>query len=168
VSLQPQTFAEAKVAFKPLKRGAIKRRPLGKKSRRAKRPTVGQLKKNAWKEFSIYIRTRGADDNGFNVCCTCGIKKFWKDLQAGHFIRGRLNANLFDERGVWPQCYSCNIGAQGNVVVYYKWMLEKFGQEVIDELLAQNNVTRKWLPGELVGLIEKYKALNESNPLVEN
>lgn len=180
MSLNPATFEEAKEAFKPMRRTPMPRNrgitssavckarksPTGKKAKRVKKLTGGQLKKRAWKEFSIFIRTEGADSEGFNCCVTCGVRKHWKELQAGHFIRGRLNANLFAEQGCWPQCYSCNVGAQGNVVFYYKWMLSRFGQGVIDDLIAQNVRTRKWLPGELKALWDKYKELNKENPLV--
>lgn len=148
---------------KPLRRDGIKRKAAKKKARRVK---VSTLKNRAWKQFSIFIRSEGADPDGFNKCVTCDVRKHWKELQAGHFIRGRLNSNLFDERGVWPQCYSCNVGAQGNVVIYYKFMLEKFGQQTIDELILQNNTTRKWLPGELQEICKKYGALNDANPLL--
>lgn len=180
MSLQPATYEQAKAAFKPLRRPRIEKRAdsssLGRKAsparrkapktKRKKRLTTGQLKKRAWTEFSIYIRSRGADSEGFNLCVTCQQRYFWKDLQAGHFIRGRLNANLFDERGCQPQCHRCNIHFQGNVVVYYKWMLEHYGQEVIDGLMRQNDQTHKWLPGELESIWQKYKDLNSQNPLL--
>ena len=153
----------------PMKRGAstLKRKPFVKKGKRAKKKTDGQLKKLVWVEFSKFIRTRGADDRGFNHCVTCGVIKHWKELQAGHFIRGRLNANLFSERGVHPQCYSCNIGKQGDVVIYYGWMLRKYGQSVIDILIAQNSVTHKWKAGELELLLDHYRKLNAANPLLQ-
>jgi len=185
MSLQPASFEEAKLKHKPMKRGTIARQaPLvshkpvslsrGKKTaqkatKRKKRPrklSDGKLKKKVWTQFSIFIRTRGADEQGFNRCVTCLVKKHWKELQAGHFIRGRLNANLFDERGTQPQCYICNVHFQGNVVIYYGWMRAKFGQEVIDELIEQNNQTRKWQAGELQSLLEHYTALNAQNPLL--
>lgn len=88
-------------------------------------------------------------------------------MQAGHFLRGRLNANLFDERGVNEQCYACNVGRDGNVVEYYEWMLENHGKAVINELRAKNSVTHKWQAGELEGLLQKYKTLNAANPLLQ-
>lgn len=102
-----------------------------------------------------------------NRCATCVVVAHWTQLQAGHFIRGRLNANLFDERGCAPQCYGCNIHRQGDVVTFYKMMLLKYGQEVIDELILQNNQTKKWMAGELAGLLDHYKNLNAANPLVQ-
>lgn len=151
----------------PIHRGQkLLKRSGFKKKGAPKKPTDGQLKRRVWKEFSIFIRTRGADSDGMNECVTCGRRLHWKELQAGHFVRGRLNANLFDPRGVQPQCYQCNIHFQGNVIKYYKWMLANFGQAVIDELEAQNNVTRKWQGGELQHLLDFYKGMNKSNLLV--
>jgi hypothetical protein len=179
MSLNLSTYEEALLTHKPLKRSRMTRKAslspktsLKSKARKhkpkKKRLTTGQWKKKAWKEFSLWVRTRGADEAGINKCVTCGASSHWKWLHAGHFIRGRLNSNLFDERGCWAQCYSCNVGRQGHVVVYYKFMLAKFGQEVIDELMRQNDQTHKWLPGELQSIWEKYKALNAENPLLRD
>lgn len=137
-----------------------------KKKGKRKKLTDGQLKKRVWKQFSIFIRTREADSDGLVKCTTCDTIDHWKKLQAGHFIRGRLNANLFEERGCNVQCYSCNVGKQGEVVIYYKWMLARHGQAVIDELIQQNGRTKKWAPGELAALLGHYKALNAANALL--
>lgn len=145
---------------KPLSRGSgIQRKPANKAKK--KRVKISTLKNRAWAEFSKFIRLRGADANGMNYCVTCGVKKHWKELQAGHFIAGRLNANLFDERGCHPQCSLCNVVKAGNGPMYYKFMLKTYGQEVIDELLQQNDQTKKWLPGELESITRKYTALNK-------
>ncbi len=159
----------------PLKRSAFKspRKPMARGSKRltarkrlSKRSKKKISKDKVWKQFSIFIRTRGADSQGFNVCVTCGIRKFWRELQAGHFIAGRSNAILFSERSVFPQCYSCNVGKHGHTVLYYKWMLAQFGQEVIDELILESNQTVKWPKGHLDELFQRYSALNAENPLV--
>lgn len=183
----PTNFEEAKLAFKPLRRGRMTRtgnapsRSLRacaavpyarnsvvlRKKAKSKKLSDGKLKKKVWIEFSRFIRTRGADSQGFNRCVTCDVLKHWKDLQAGHFLRGRLNANLFSEIGTNPQCYGCNVGKQGEVVIYYRWMVAKHGEAVIDELIAQNNKTHKWQPGELLELLKRYKSLNATNPLLQ-
>lgn len=181
MSLQSPDFQTAKATFKPMKRTEMKRRPIKssaipygtnsvsrKKKGKKKKLTDGQLKKKAWKEFSIFIRTRRASRfDGFTKCVTCDVRKHWKEMQAGHFLRGRLNANLFDERGTNEQCYACNVGRDGNVVEYYEWMLVNHGKSVIDELRQKNNVTHKWIPGELAELLERYRGLNEANPLTQ-
>jgi hypothetical protein len=183
MSLQPATYEEALARHKPLSRcqirsaaqkqgvnikprrtNTIKRKTAKKKAKRVK---VSTLKKRAWTEFSIFIRTRRADEQGFVVCVTCGERKRWTEVDAGHFIAGRLNNNLFDERGCNEQCKRCNGPRCGNGAMYYKWMLANHGQEVIDELISQNDKTHKWAPGELQGLFEKYKALNAANPICQ-
>lgn len=61
----------------------------------------------AWKAFSVMIRKSKANHHGFGVCVTCPPKKAikpWRELQAGHFVAGRGNSVLFDERLVHPQC----------------------------------------------------------------
>ena len=179
MSLQPRNYEEAllKARSKPSKpRSAIKRSaPLRKTSLRARRAqttpkkkkkkSVSALKRAAWTQFSIWVRTRGADSNGMNTCCTCGDRLHWKELQSGHFIAGRNNSVLLCERGVWPQCKICNIYKHGATILYYKFMLEKFGQEVIDELILISNQTRKWKAGELQEIAAHYKRLNDLNPI---
>ena len=173
MAFQPQTYNEALLTHKPLKRSGLTRKASlsGKRSQKAasrkgkpkrKRLSVGKLKKRAWVEFSIFIRTRDADDQGMVQCCTCSSVKHWKEMQSGHFIPGRLNNNLFDERGVHAQCSLCNVVRGGNGPKYYQFMEQAYGREVIDELLRQNDQTHKWLPGELESIGQKYKALNES------
>jgi len=192
-AFSPATYEEAKATHKPLSRrtplraarrasgvlpplpapGKLTRGrtlrgngPSGKKSARKTRETDGKLKKRVWKEFSIHIRTRDADEDGYVPCVTCPAKEHWKDMQAGHFIPGRLNANLFDERGVHAQCRKCNLILGGNGPKYYQFMLEAYGENVISELIVQNEKTKKWQPGELRGLLDKYRELNAENPLV--
>lgn len=167
MSLRPSTIEEARARFKPLARSPMKRgKPLKRTAKpKKKKVKTSTLKRRAWAEFSIYIRQRGADVEGFNICVTCNTRKHWKELQAGHFIAGRLNSNLFEERGTYAQCSLCNVIKSGNGPMFYKFMLRTHGQEVIDELLAQNDRTRKWLPGELESIARKYAEINSHNPL---
>jgi len=148
--------------------GLARKGKVAKKAKRPKKLTTGQWKKKAWAQFSIFIRTRGADENGMNQCVTCppGTLAHWKDLQAGHFIAGRLNANLFDERGTNPQCMACNIYRNGAHVMYYRWMQKNHGEEVIDELILQNSQTHKWGANELQEIYEKYRATNKEGGYV--
>lgn len=78
-------------------------------------------------------------------------------MQAGHFIPGRKNAFLFDERGVHPQCYLCNGPLKGNPRKYQAFMLQKYGQKVIDELDALSNTTKQFTYDELIDLKNLYE-----------
>lgn len=153
---------------KPLARKASLRTAWTKKRGKGKKLTTGQLKKRAWKEFSIFIRTRGADAEGMQHCYTCDVRKFWRQLEAGHLVPGRGNAVLFSEIGVNPQCRKCNGYLRGNIIVYYPKMVKAHGQEVVDTLIAAKDTTHKWEATELLDLFQKYKSLNSQNPLVLN
>lgn len=122
-----------------------------------KTKSTSSLKKKAWNTFSLWIRTKYADWKGYVACVTCGVTKPIKAMQAGHFIAGRMNSILFDERGVHPQCYSCNIGKHGNTLEYLDFMKKKYGMKVVNELRTNSRKPRSWKTGELEELIERYK-----------
>lgn len=118
---------------------AQKKKPRSKDRARS----LTSWKDEAWNVFSKYIRLKYADSKGFVQCVTCGIVKFWKEMQAGHFVPGRGNGILFDERCVHPQCYRCNCILHGNLIEYFPFMVRTYGQEVIDELKRNAKVAVK-------------------------
>lgn len=119
--------------------------------------TLSKAKKKAWDAFSLWVRLSAADEYGYVKCVTCGLRKHYKEQQAGHFIPGRSNAVLFSEDGVHPQCYGCNIGKGGNWPAYYEYMLTMYGQEIIDELLIQRNQIVKYSTVDYQKIEAKYK-----------
>lgn len=121
------------------------------------RETISSLKKKAWKLMSEFIRRRNADWKGEVQCVTCGLVKHWKQLQAGHFIPGRRNSILFDERNIHAQCYGCNVMKQGNTVKYFRFMQRTYGDTVIEELEHLNTIDKQFQPKELEELIQDLK-----------
>lgn len=81
-------------------------------TKRKKSTPRALAKKKAWEAFSLYIRTRDCirftGDPEQGMCVTCKSFKPRKELQAGHFVGGRGNAVLFDERLVYSQDGYCN------------------------------------------------------------
>lgn len=79
------------------------------------------------------------------MCVTCKRGYPFSKLQAGHFISGRGNAVLFDDRLVYSQCIGCNgnppMGKGGNYVEYFVWMESEVGREKIDEFRALKSST---------------------------
>jgi len=118
-------------------------------------------KDNAWEWFSKYIRLRDCIETTgkieYGICCTCNQTIVSKGNHAGHFTDGRRMSVLFDEKNCHLQCYRCNMHLNGNKVLYYKFMLNKYGQEIIDELLELNNQIKKYKTFELIELAETYK-----------
>ena len=117
-------------------------------SKVAKKVKLSTLKNKRWKLTSEYVRRSNADPHtGMSGCVTCrpGTPgRHYKELQAGHFIpQAQGNAVKWDLRNIHPQCYRCNINLGGNGAEYYPFMLERYGQEVIDELRFLSNTTVK-------------------------
>lgn len=121
-----------------------------------KKKTLSWYKKKLWEVFSRYIRIR---DKG--TCFTCGLKKPYKQMQAGHYIPksiGRLSL-YFHEQNVHCQCYRCNINLGGNGALYGFRILEVYGQEVYDELhRLQKHGHRKIIILEYQILTKSYEA----------
>ena len=128
-----------------------------------------KAKENAWKAFSIYIRTRdcirftGDPDNG--KCVTCNREYPFTKLQAGHFISGRGNSVLFDDRLVYSQCVGCNgnppMGKGGNYVEYFVFMEKEWGREKIDEFRALKHETKQYKIHDFQQIETEYKQKTE-------
>ena len=126
-----------------------------------KQPTVKLLKKKLWTIFSLYIRMRdglrttGSKD--WSLCITCSRRYHLKLLQAGHFITGRHNANLFSEKGTHAQCYNCNINLKGNILEYRRKIIELYGKGADIELEKKAKEIKQFTVPELNKMIENYK-----------
>lgn len=114
--------------------------------------TLGKWKKEFWKTFSEWVRKSGK-----GICFTCGIKKEWKEQQAGHFKpAGSCGlAIYFHEDNVKCQCYRCNINLQGN---QYEFGI-RLGEKKVKELekIAREKKDLKYSARDYLNLINKYK-----------
>ena len=116
-------------------------------------------KTKAWTAMSRYIRLRDAlaycqehniDTQQFarpediiGRCATCGAVKSWYRMHAGHFISRGLGGSsgvYFDERNVHLQCAGCNAFKQGAPSEFKIFMLDKYGQGVVDELERKRHI----------------------------
>ena len=126
-----------------------------------KKVTISSIKKKVWKVFSDYIRLRdclettGLPDYGKCITCEKIVPRIL--LQAGHFIPGRHNANLFSERGVHAQCYNCNLNLRGNTLEYRRRILEMYGAGADEELEREANQIKKFTVPYLEALKEEFK-----------
>ena len=126
-----------------------------------KRKTTKQLKKEAWDLFSKYIRLRdclrttGTKERG--KCITCGREFPFNKLQAGHFVSGRHNSNLFNERGCHAQCKGCNLFKHGNQLEYRRAIIKLYGEGTDEEIETEDKIVKDLRAGELRELITHYK-----------
>jgi 5-methylcytosine-specific restriction endonuclease McrA len=142
---------------KPIKRERKAKKYLPK----TKTTSVAKAKIKAWVAFSKWVRISAADEFGMARCVSCGVKKHYKDLQAGHFIPGRNNAVLFSEDGCHPQCYGCNIGKGGNWPGYFEYMRKMYGIEYIEQLIAESRMPIKYTLEDYIELAKHYTELAE-------
>lgn len=88
-------------------------------------------------EYGIDLTQFNRPEDIIGKCCTSSTVKSWVYMDAGHFIGRGIGGGsgvYFDERNVHLQSKRENAFAGGNPTEYRKFMLEKYGQDVIDEL----------------------------------
>jgi len=130
------------------------------KVKERKPKSAGKLKEEIWPIFSQYIRLRDCLETtgcaSWGLCITCGKKYHIKLLQAGHFIPGRHNSNLFSEKGTHAQCYNCNINLRGNTLEYRRQIIKMYGEGYDEILEAEAKQLKKFTRAELIELKETY------------
>lgn len=133
---------------------------------------ISWVKEQAWRAFSKMVRVRDAlkttGTTTHSKCVTCSARFPITAMNAGHFLPGRRNAILFDDRGCHCQCVACNNYLCGNPVPYYKFMLKEYGEEVIEELRKKNLEQKQFTKPELQemkadfeGQIKEYEKRRE-------
>lgn len=138
-------------------------------TRTKRKPSVRKLKDQVWDIFSKYIRMRDClrttGCSSFGLCITCGKRYHIKLLQAGHFVPGRHNANLFSEKGTHAQCYNCNINLKGNTLEYRRQIINLYGEGYDEVLEREAQQIKQFSIPELENLkrylTEKIKELQE-------
>lgn len=114
-------------------------------------------KTRAWDKCSLFNRQKDTDQfTGYVKCVTCPKTQHWKLMQGGHFLAGRGNGILFDDRGIHAQCYWCNGIGKGQQYIYGIFMLNRYGQKVIDELQEQKDSTVQYTIADFKRIADEY------------
>lgn len=109
-----------------------------------KKATTGQIKRfktKLWELCKKIIRLKYG-----NTCYTCGKNGLsGSSWQTGHFIPSSVvGAYLrYDLRNLRPQCYYCNINLGGSGATFYKNLVEREGQEYVDQIFKDKQKTIK-------------------------
>tara|TARA_R110000824_G_scaffold272287_1_gene460786 strand:- start:147 stop:533 length:387 start_codon:yes stop_codon:yes gene_type:complete len=117
------------------------------------KPSISKLKKKLDKYFSLYIRLKTADENGYNFCFTCNKFDHYKNLQNGHFISRKYLSTRFDIENCKPQCPKCNIFCYGEQFIFG----QKLGSELAESLQLKSKSTLKIMAHEYEEQISYYK-----------
>jgi NinG protein len=120
-----------------------------------KRP-LKALRRELDAKFSEFIRRRDANEWGEVRCVTCGRSSHWKDMHAGHFIKRQHLATRYDERNSHPQDAYCNTYRGGALIEYTLYMLERYGQGTIDELMRLKRTTVRFRRDDYERMIERF------------
>ena len=78
-----------------------------------KQKSINQLVADLDKVFSIFIRTRDINEEGYSFCVTCGKPMTLKTSQCGHFRSRTKYATRWEEKNCAAQCVGCNIFKEG-------------------------------------------------------
>jgi len=122
-----------------------------------KSKSINQLVADLDKVFSIFIRLRDIDADGFSYCVTCGKPMTLKTSQCGHFISRRHFATRWEEKNCAAQCYACNMHNQGKQYEFGLAIDNRFGVGTAQKLLIQSKNKFKKDKSILNILINKYK-----------
>lgn len=109
------------------------------------------------KVFSQYIRLRDSDKHGLATCCTCGAKRPWKEMDAGHFYNRNNLSVRWDETNVHVQCKRCNRFMSGRTGEYAAFMRRTYPENDIQALEYAAGRTTRWTTFDLEQLVKHYK-----------
>jgi hypothetical protein len=119
--------------------------------------SLSQLTKEADTVMSEYVRRRDSID-GIVQCFICGRPKPWKQSQAMHFRDRDQMSVRYDEDNVHAGCVECNCYDSGHRVHYHDAMVERYGEERLDELIEKSRSLAKFTRIELTLIIDVYKS----------
>lgn len=130
------------------------------------KPYKDLYKSKAWVAYSKYIRTRDCLETthrpDWGKCFTCQIIYHIDDLEAGHFVSGRGNAVLFDERMTHAQCKNCNQYLTGNSEEYIKRMIEIYGKTEVENMKKQKWSVVKYVNSDYQQFYKDFKKKTEN------
>jgi len=116
-----------------------------------KKLTISKLQKKLWENCKRLIRARYALKSPQNAlqaweCYTCGkVITDKENAHTGHFIpKSVCGAFLkYDLRNLRVQCMACNVWRGGMGAEYYRKMVEREGQEYVDQLFLDKQKSVK-------------------------
>lgn len=157
-SMQKKVCYPCQLADKRQRREERAKKKLERKlnSKRFRAREWKRLHKEAWRVFSLYIRTKNANSANLLGCYTCGKILLWREAQAGHLHHNKLD---FDERNIHAQCGGCNKYLHGNLAKYATKLVKELGVEGMQKLELDSN-TVKYSKEDLEQIIDKYQKLN--------
>lgn len=82
----------------------------------------------------------------------------FEKLDCGHFIPGRADSVLFNERNSHGQCVPCNRFKQGKWIEYEKVIRAKYGQGEVERLKDLYYIELKYTEAEYRNIADIFRA----------
>jgi hypothetical protein len=134
-----------------------------------RRKSVKTLKSSLDRVFSVYIRMRDADQEGFVNCITSGKRMWWRESQCGHFLSRRYNATRFHEQNCHAQSPYDNCYLAGNQYIYGLKVAELYGEDVPTMLVELSRTDFKfsieWLEEKIAHYTKEVERLKREKGL---
>lgn len=128
--------------------------------------SVKAAENKLWKWFSLWIRLRDTDENGYGKCITCGRVIHYKKGDCGHGIPRQHKATKYNEMNNSLQCKPCNGFEGGKREVFKQRVDERWGPGTWDklELMSRSVCKRGAFEYEVMatyykGEVEKLKKM---------
>jgi hypothetical protein len=134
---------------------------LFKEMKKQSKQPISKIQRQLWQECRRVADILYPPKNGATYCYTCDKPISGSNKQLGHFIpKGACGANLkYDVyRNLRWQCYHDNINLGGNGTEFYRRMVRDHGQEYVDKIFQDKNITVKAYD-YFVELLDKYKQI---------
>ena len=120
-----------------------------------RKPSRKTLVRNLDNAVSRYIRDRDG------CCVQCGSTE---RLTCGHIFTRKNYSTRWDIRSdggnLWCQCWPCNFRHGIDAWPYFKWYIDKFGQEKFDELRRRFKSFRKFKDFDLEELLDEIRSIH--------
>lgn len=125
--------------------------------KKTRKRAISSLKNEVWELCKQIIRKKYG-----NTCFTCGRSGLeGSNCHTGHFLpSSTCGAYLrFDIRNLRIQCSRCNLWGGGEGAIFYSNMVLTEGQEYVDKLLQDKNISIK---ADSIFYENKIKELTET------
>lgn len=122
---------------------------------------LAKAKTKLWKVLKQVIDIRDGE-----VCISCGAEGLkGHNKHGGHFIPSSSCGGFlrYDLRNVWVQCATCNLFRNGAGAEYTIALQKKFGNEFVEQILADKQVSIKLDVEYIEKLTEYYESLCSMN-----
>lgn len=106
--------------------------------------------------FSLYIRKRDSNKDGYGKCVTCPTIKHYTKMDCGHFITRGVMAIRWHPFNCALQCKSCNGFAGGEQDIFSKEINKRWGQNTSETFQIKRHFSKKLERFTLELLIKEY------------